>query len=158
MHSDLLKHAKNGLFLDLLRKSGRARLRVAGNSMLPTLRAGDMIVVEAINDTAVRPADIVVFLQSGTFCTHRVWKSGRSTVVTRGDMNRHLDSPISQAECLARVVAIERKDSQIRTLAPRPVLSLVLRYSNLGRKVFLWMIRDRGAVRMYEPAGDAKSW
>lgn len=158
MHSELLKHTKNELFLDLLRESGRARLRVAGNSMLPTLRVGDMIVVEAFRNTTVRPAEIVVFIQSGMFCTHRVFKSWGSSVITRGDANRHLDFPISKAECLARVIAIERKDGQIESLVPRPVLSFVLRYSNLARKVFLWMTRDRGAGGVPNSAVVTNSW
>ena len=129
MLSDLLVHAKNALFLDILRETGRARLRVAGNSMLPALRVGDMIVVEALRNTTVRPAEIVVFIHSGMFCTHRVFKSCGSSVITRGDANRHLDFPVSNQECLARVVAIERKGDQITALAPRPALSLVMRYS-----------------------------
>jgi signal peptidase I len=156
MCSDLLKHTKNALFLDLLLETGRARLRVVGNSMLPTLRVGDMIVVEAITDT-VRPADIVVFVRSGIFCTHRVCESGGATVITRGDANRHLDFPILKGECLARVIAIERDSGQIGTLAPRPVLSFVLRYSNLARRVFLWITRDRGVGCVAEPAWDTKS-
>jgi signal peptidase I len=144
MHSDLLKHTEHALFLEALRKSGRARLKVAGNSMLPTLRMGDMIVVESMSHATVRPADIVVFLQSGIFCTHRVFKSCGSSVITRGDANRHLDFPVSNQDCLARVVAIQRKDAQIKSLECRAALSFVLRYSRLARKVFLRMTRDPG--------------
>jgi signal peptidase I len=145
MRSDLLEHAKIALFLDLLRESGRARLRVAGNSMLPTFRVGDMIVVEALRDTTMRPAEIVVFVRNGRFCTHRVFKSFGSNVITRGDANRHLDFPVSNHECLARVVAIERKGAQITALAPRPARSFVMRYSSLARTLFLWMTSNRGA-------------
>jgi signal peptidase I len=158
MRSDLLEYVKNALFLDLLRESGRARLRVAGNSMLPTLRVGDMIVVEALRDTTMRPAEIVVFVQNGIFCTHRVFKSCGSNVITRGDANRHLDFPVSKLECLARVVAIERKGAKITALSPRPALSFVMRYSNLARTLFLWMTRNRGARSVPESAVVTNSW
>jgi signal peptidase I len=153
MRSDLLKYAKNALFLDLLRESGRARLRVAGNSMLPTLRVGDTVVVEAMRDTTMRPAEIVVFVQGGVFCTHRVLKSCGSYVITRGDANRHLDFPVSSEECLARVVAIERKGAQITALAPRAALSFVMRYSSVARRLFLWTTRNRETGSMPKSAG-----
>ncbi|SRR6266851_3933911 len=158
MRSDLLEQAKIELFLDVLRDAGRAQLRVAGNSMLPTLRGGDTIVVEAMRDTTVRPAEIVVFIQGGTFCTHRVLKSCGSHIITQGDANRHPDLPVSNEECLARVVAIERKGAQITALAARPALSFIMRYSNLARKLFLWATRNRGAGSARELAGVTNSW
>jgi signal peptidase I len=152
MSSGGLADVKTGLFLDLLRENGWARLTVAGNSMIPVLRVGDTIVVEAVTDSSICPQDIVVFLRSGALCTHRVVKSSGPNVITRGDANRHLDFPISRAECLARVIAIEREGTSIRALGAQPVLSGVLRRSMLARKIFLRMTSGEGADRFSESA------
>ncbi len=65
---------------------------VAGRSMEPTLRPGDMVVL-AKGD--IEPGDIVLWCTGPTSCTiHRLINLSRGVAVTKGDANPAPDPPI----------------------------------------------------------------
>ena len=105
--------------------------------MLPTLRVGDMLNVEAARASDVSPGDIVLCFQGGRFYTHRVVERRGTRLITRGDANVRIDSPIAADECVGRVASAER-DGQPIALHYRPILSSFLRYSALTRKIYYW--------------------
>jgi signal peptidase I len=103
------------LAADTLRSSGTLRLTVAGWSMVPTLWPGDALVIEAVDSSAVRSGEIVLFMRHRRFVAHRVIdkpSAGRG-IETRGDAMRQMDSPVSNRELLGRVVSIERNGKSI---------------------------------------------
>jgi signal peptidase I len=131
---------------EVVRKFGRLRLRVTGTSMIPSVRPGDLLVIQRADLHEVSPGEIVLFVRSGRLFAHRaVSKFEKRPVgfrlVTRGDRLLRDDSPVSPAEFLGRVCAIERGTRQIdpRRSAYRWAypLSRFLRYSD--RATFLFV-------------------
>jgi signal peptidase I len=111
--------------------------------MLPTLRVGDLLTVEAGRTADMCLGDIIVCFQAGRFYTHRVLGRQGQHLVTRGDASLRMDSLVSDEECVGRVVSAERNGKSI-ALHYRPVLSSLLRHSNLMRKIYYWSrVRQR---------------
>lgn len=81
------------LLREELNKKGELQLTVHGNSMLPTLKDGDMIKVEKCNE--YRIGDIVVFHtiveKQLKIIVHRVIFIRKTYVLTKGDNNDFVD-------------------------------------------------------------------
>jgi len=137
MSADRFEETKNELLLEVLKKFGRARTRVGGNSMLPTLRVGDTLSVEAARAADVFPGDIILCFQGGRFYTHRLVNRHGTSLITRGDANARIDSPVAADECVGRVASAER-DGKPVALHYRPILSALLRYSAVTRRIYYW--------------------
>lgn len=105
--------------------------------MLPTLRVGDMLNVEGARAADISLGDIILCYQGGRFCTHRVVDRRGTSLITRGDANVRIDSPVAADECVGRVISAER-DGKPVALHYRPILSFFLRYSALTRKIYYW--------------------
>ena len=124
---------------------GRARLRVSGTSMAPTLCPDELVFVEKTGMAEILPGEIVVFARNGRLIVHRVvtkiQNGGESYLVTRGDRARKSDPPVSRSEFVGRVTHIERGDSQ-GLAAPRLNLELraisrLLSFSDRGTNLYL---------------------
>lgn len=137
MCTDSVEETREELLVEVLQKWGRARTRVGGNSMLPTLRVGDILNVEAARAADLSPGDIILCFQNGTVCTHRVVDRRGTSLVTRGDANVRIDPPVRADECIGRVASAER-DGKPVVLRYRPMLSFLLRYSALTRNFYYW--------------------
>ena len=101
---------------EVLRSSGRLRLRVMGWSMLPTVWPGDTLVVDSVKSDAVSEGDIVLFGRDRRLFAHRVVKnnaSGDTTILTRGDAMPAPDPPVDEAQLLGRVSFIMRNGKRI---------------------------------------------
>src|SRR5258708_31630032 len=71
---------------EVLRSSGRLRLRVTGWSMLPTVMPGDTLIVDLVNG-AVSRGDIVLFNRNQRLFAHRVVSTpvdGPGEIITQG--------------------------------------------------------------------------
>jgi hypothetical protein len=108
------------LVSQMLRRCGRARLRVAGTSMLPAIRPSDVLLVRTADITVVTPGDVVLFEAGQRLFAHRVIRTasrgGRPVLITRGDMHWDDDAVVSAAQLLGRV------EGQLRNgaaMAPR---------------------------------------
>jgi signal peptidase I len=103
---------KLSLAMALLRSTGEAKLSVAGGSMLPTLRPGDILEIQRVADKDLSLGDIVVFARGNRLVVHRVMEMKREknevTVITRGDRSPKADAPISSGEVLGKVKVIQR--------------------------------------------------
>ena len=122
------------LFIQLLRETGHARMKVLGLSMLPAILPGDIIRVERGN---VAPGDVVVFSRTAHLCAHRLLTTVDGQAITRGDANPGLDPVLSCSEILGRVTSLERSGTVVENLRSRPFISLILRNSQLLRRIFL---------------------
>jgi len=62
---------RSALAADVLRASGRLRLQVRGESMLPILWPRDVVEIASCSIEEARPGDIVLALRGGRFFLHR---------------------------------------------------------------------------------------
>jgi len=101
--------------VDLMGRDGReGQVRVAGESMLPTLRPGQLLRVDFAPGPAAR-GDLLVFRQGDLILVHRVLGSarpleGRPRLRTRGDGAPVLDPAVDLDRVLGRVLALEDAD------------------------------------------------
>jgi len=63
---------RSALVADVLRQAGHLRLRVHGESMLPSLWPGDIVEIASCSMEDVRPAEIVLAAREGRLFLHRV--------------------------------------------------------------------------------------
>jgi hypothetical protein len=85
-------HEAIALWVESLRKRGRARLTIAGQSMAPVLPEGCEVEVEVSNGSELSVGDIVVIQAEDGLLTHRVLARvrGRSAtlLLQKGDAGR----------------------------------------------------------------------
>jgi len=129
---------------EVLRASGRLRLRVTGWSMVPTILPGDTLLIEPASCERVGKGDIVLFRRDRRLFVHRVsGKSGNTgdlQILTQGDGMRRPDPPVSAAQLLGKVAFVVRDG---RCLAParnpgltmRSVAALARRSSSAARLI-----------------------
>jgi signal peptidase I len=127
---------------EVLRSSGRLRLRVTGWSMLPAIFPGDTLVIERASSESVGKGDIVLFHRDRRMFVHRVsGKSGSARnlqIVTQGDGMPNPDPPVSGSQLLGKVSFVVRDG---RCLEPakspnfpmRAVAAMVRRSSSAAR-------------------------
>ncbi|MGO4884744.1 MAG: S24/S26 family peptidase [Bryobacteraceae bacterium] len=123
---------KLDLAADVLSSFGQARLPVSGFSMFPCMRPGDLLEIRRPAGP-VRIGEVVVFARHGRLVVHRVVAHTGDLLATRGDRVRHPDYPISAAEILGSVAAIERHG---RRLSPDLTLSRRMAAAVLRRSEF----------------------
>jgi signal peptidase I len=109
----LLTDAGPALIAEVLRRFGRARVRVDGNSMLPAIRPGDVLFIAPRAIAQIKPADIVLFRVGSRLFAHRVVRigtgySGAPFLVTKGDTHHREDLPIVSSQLLGRVLGVSR--------------------------------------------------
>jgi len=129
------------LAADVLRSSGKLRLRVRGWSMLPAVWPGDTLLVERIESDCVSKGDLVLFSRDRRLFVHRVVTrdAESSSILTQGDAMRAPD-PVSQnSELLGKVSLIWRDGKRIaprrnRKFTERAVAAL-LRRSEIAARV-----------------------
>lgn len=93
--------------VELLRATGgTARLHVAGLSMAPLLRPGDVIIVR-LGGLQPRLGDVVVRRQDDALVVHRVVKVTGEHILTKGDATLSLDPPATPDDVLGIVTGIE---------------------------------------------------
>ena len=83
---------------------GFAYSRIVGESMRPSLRSGDVVLLKPCG--APRPGDIVTFALGKRLVTHRVVTVDGSTITCRGDNRLGADPPVARGAVIARVVDV----------------------------------------------------
>jgi len=136
---------KTSLFTQLLREFGEATIVLGGCSMIPALRPGDAVRVQA-GDIAI--GDIVVFLRGDHLCAHRLLSVANGQAIARGDANRKLDDPFPVEQILGRVISLQRQGTHVHDLAYSPVLSFIVRNSSISRRVLLKLYQGRTRLKM----------
>jgi len=133
---------KSALAIDGLQLSGSLRLKVTGNSMLPSLWPGDLLTVQAQLLATIRPGDIVLYSRNSRFFVHRVQRILSSEFLsTRGDCMLSADPPVSAGAVLGKVVSVRRYGQE--TSCPRFSLlrsfqARALRRFELLQRIALW--------------------
>ncbi len=124
-----------------LGERGFAYSRVVGDSMLPSLRSGDTVLLEPC--TALHPGDIVTIALGGSLVTHRIRSCDRTDVVCRGDNRLSSDPPVDRAAVIARVTQVVGRRVPDRT---RDVLRVRWHHHRLGLTGRLMRVRDESTL------------
>lgn len=129
------------LAAEVLEQNGTVRVRVSGQSMLPTLWPGDVLTIQSRQLSEVEPGELILYERRGRFFVHRlILTSGENMFVTRGDCMAETDPPISGEHFLGTVTAIARGESVIvpsrnRSLANRILAIILCEFGLLQRLV-----------------------
>jgi len=104
------------LAAEALRRTGRLRLQLHGESMLPTLWPGDMAEIGACSLNDVRHGEIVLAFREGRFFVHRfLARCEPNGFLARGDSIPGPD-PIFPADALlGRLTAVVRGGQTVST-------------------------------------------
>lgn len=130
------------------------RFRPAGHSMHPTIRDGEVLLVEPVVCADVHRGDVVLYRTGERVIAHRVVRveGGESigySFTLRGDACRSSDEPVSAEQVLGRVVAIER-GGRVLTLSRRPqnLRRVARRAASRCNLLFTAIFRPRKHLRM----------
>ena len=148
---DSTHSAKCELAAEVLRSWGKLRLRVNGWSMLPSIRPGDTLLIEAVNYDEVASGEVVLFLRGQRLFVHRAVGRNHADlrIITRGDAMRREDRPLNQPELLGKVTLIWRggktvgPPKKLGTFA-RAVAAVVRRFEFVARLV----VRVHGLIQL----------
>jgi hypothetical protein len=118
---------RSALVADVLRGSGRLRLRargeIHGESMLPTLWPGDVVEIESCSLEDVRPGEIVLALREDRLVLHRlVALCEPDGFQLRGDSARSPDPRLPPEALLGRLVRRADEGRGVTAPALRPGL------------------------------------
>jgi len=97
---------RSALVADALRLSGRLRLQVHGESMLPALWPGDVVEIASCSLEDVRPGEIVLARRDGRLFLHRlVFACKPDGFLLRGDSMPGSDPQFPAEALLGRLVS-----------------------------------------------------
>ncbi|MEP7198754.1 MAG: hypothetical protein ABI874_02945 [Chloroflexota bacterium] len=107
-----LQRATSGLVQAGLAAGTPFRLRVATESMLPTVRPGDDLIVAPCDWHDLRAGDIVLCQSGDVLLAHRLvgaqTRAGQVSLITKGDATWNADPPSPLSAYLGKVVRVER--------------------------------------------------
>ena len=100
------------------------KVRMAGNSMSPTITDDELMLIEPITREKIAIGDIILYASlSDTAVIHRVLRleetSSGSVIITRGDACDLDDVPAPSERVLGRVVSVERDGVAVALSEPR---------------------------------------
>lgn len=127
--------AFTALSAELLANGCAVRFRAEGGSMHPTIRSGELIIVEPVDPVSIRRGDILLAKSHGRIVAHRVTaieagEVGLPRFTLRGDAIATPDAPVGAAGVLGLVRTVERGGRQVRLPRWRPsAVRLVERFS-----------------------------
>jgi len=116
-HADASAHGrenalKGELAGEILRGFGTLRLQVTGQSMIPSVWPGDILLIHRCAFTEILSGDIVLYAREGRLFAHRVICAAEDfenpRLVTQGDALPAPDPPVSAEELLGKVLQIFR--------------------------------------------------
>jgi signal peptidase I len=120
---------KCALFVQVISRYGRAKLKALGSSMIPAIWPGDTLLVELRTLSGLGVGDVAVYLRGERLFAHRVVKIGSErerTVITRGDAMAHDDPPLLADEIVGRVQANGAKERGCLRCPPGALPSFLL--------------------------------
>lgn len=137
---------REALAVDVLRHSGRLRLQVRGESMLPALWPGDVVEIAARSLPSIRRGEIVFALREDHLFVHRfVARVGADRFVARGDSMPQADPLYEASALLGRIEGVVRNG---RTVASpltwrfrHRALGVLFCHFNLARRLALKLHR-----------------
>jgi hypothetical protein len=103
-----------GLFEEVLRRFGSARLRAQGTSMLPAICPGDEVEIQSCESGECAFGDVVAFSRDGRLFVHRViGRDSGGNLLTQGDALLAPDAPVCAEEYLGKVTDVQRNGQAV---------------------------------------------
>lgn len=127
------------LIRDAVRAGGELWVTGSGQSMQPTVRHADLVLVAPLRREP-RRGDIVLVPLGPRLMLHRIALVDNERVVTRGDARERDDAPVGRGEIVARAIAV-RRDRVVTPLGP------TLRFGASGLVRYLIADAKRSARR-----------
>jgi signal peptidase len=149
--SAILSPQREALAVEALRHTGRLRLQVRGESMLPALWPGDVVEITACSLDGVRQGEIVLAFREGRFFLHRFLAHREPNgFLTRGDSMPGPD-PVFPADALLGKLMHVLREGQTVSAPVRPwsrVVGLFFCYCRLARRAVLRFHSWRNSQRL----------
>jgi hypothetical protein len=146
-----LSPQREALALEALRRTGRLRLHLHGESMLPALWPGDMAEIGACSLNDVRRGEIVLALRDGRFFLHRfLAPREHDGFVTRGDSMPGPDPVFPADALLGKLMHVVRGGHTVSAaVRPRsPVVGMLFCYCSYARRAALRFHAWRNSRRL----------
>jgi signal peptidase I len=89
---------------------------VTSNSMWPTLKAGDLVLMRGISGGEAKVGQIVIYQNEKGFTIHRLIEKKDGKLITKGDANNISDPPILESEIVGRAVYFGDKPLRVPKL------------------------------------------
>ena len=103
--------------LSYILKSEYPMAAITSGSMWPTLKTGDMVFIQGIQSrNEFEVGDIVVYRNPQGFTIHRVEEKQENAVITKGDANNTLDTPVKYEDIIGKTVEFRGKPFKIPLL------------------------------------------
>jgi signal peptidase I len=132
------------LSVELLRSGQTIRFTPTGDSMYPTIKDGEPVIVEPLAPAQVRRGDIVLYQTARGVIAHRVIsierQDGALRFRLRGDASQRCDQPVAASQVLGKVVAVERQGKRRELVSLRAKLFHTL-IASLRRSKLRWLRR-----------------
>jgi signal peptidase I len=107
---------------EILKSGCELRMETVGGSMLPALRAGDIVIVRPACASDVTVGDVIVFRQGNTLVAHRLIRksgaNGATVLMTKGDFKRDYDELLPADKVLGKVITVERQGRVCNLTSP----------------------------------------
>jgi signal peptidase I len=131
---------------ELLRDGYPIRFCAHGRSMKPTIKDGELIIIEPIEIAKIKRSDIILYRTRDGAIAHRVMAikhngDEQPTFILRGDSLATLDCPVAATDILGRVVAVERRGQTLNLSSPAAKRLAIL-------KIFLYKLHVRIVARL----------
>lgn len=116
----------NILHKDLPKINGYSVLEVVSGSMEPTIKVGDLIVIDTDCDE-YHEGDIITFRDvNGAFVTHRIIKLDVDEMITKGDANDSEDDPLNPVYIVGRYVTRIPNAGRIMASLKNPLVMVLI--------------------------------
>ena len=106
----------------LLDENHTLSFHMQGYSMYPTLREGDIGIVENVNLEDVKKGDIVVFKANNKLVAHRlidiIFQNNTRLFIAKGDKNQHADHPFTSHALAGKITSFQRNKRSLKMDSP----------------------------------------
>ncbi len=112
--------------LQIVRPRAPWSLQLTGNSMHPTIRHGDDLLVHPAQ-SAPRLGDVIVFAQQDILVAHRVIGHGAGVFITAGDASSGVRELVTQNSIAGVVKCVRRNGRVVHARLSSPLAGAILR-------------------------------
>jgi len=105
------------LFFELLQRGESLCLKVQGSSMGYIIKQGDLVRIKSIKKEELKPGDIILYSQGGSFVCHRIiscaQSDGKHFLITKGDVLLQADNSLPMNQVIGKVSYVQRGERNI---------------------------------------------
>jgi phage repressor protein C with HTH and peptisase S24 domain len=112
----------------ILEAGHQARFTASGDSMHPTIRDGESVIVEPCDPASLRAGEVVLTRAPRGLTAHRIVRITPDAITTRGDNALRSDPPLPPAAVVGRVVLPSLPRARMWMLRLRAVTAHVIRW------------------------------